>query len=230
MERNATVKLYSLGWREMRTYMFALLFIVGNIVLPQLCHLFPKGGLIMLPIYFFTLIAAYKFGFRVGLLTAVLSPLINSVLFGMPPAAALPIIMIKGVLLAGALDGVASCLIFMRLRFTREGNRCCCSLGNGKLPNPLVALIFPRTLDESCSRLILGIKMAQTLVGERLHDDVSETRLSSVGSDTCHGFPNPLADSTIGIVVETVHALRSHAFFNHVAVPSFPNGRCTIVH
>ena len=109
MESNATaIRLYSLGWREMRTYMFALLFIVGTIVLPQLCHLFPQGGLILLPIYFFTLIAAYKFGFRVGLLTAVLSPLVNSALFGMPPAAALPIIMIKGVLLAGAAAWIAS--------------------------------------------------------------------------------------------------------------------------
>ena len=109
MESNATaVRLYSLGWRETRTYMFAVLFIVGNIVLPQLCHLFPQGGLILLPIYFFTLIAAYKFGFRVGLLTAVLSPLVNSVLFGMPPAAALPIIMIKGVLLAGAAAWMAN--------------------------------------------------------------------------------------------------------------------------
>ena len=108
MESNATaVKLYSLGWRETRTYMFAVLFIVGNIVLPQLCHLFPQGGLIMLPIYFFTLIAAYKFGLRVGLLTAVLSPLINSMLFGMPPAAALPIITIKGVLLAMAAAWMA---------------------------------------------------------------------------------------------------------------------------
>ena len=108
MESNATVRLYSLGWREARTYMFALLFIAGNIVLPQLCHQFPQGGLILLPIYFFTLIAAYKFGFRVGLLTAVLSPLVNSVLFGMPPAAALPIIMIKGVLLAGAAAWMAN--------------------------------------------------------------------------------------------------------------------------
>lgn len=109
MENNATaVRLYSLGWHEMRTYIFALLFIAGNIVLPQLCHLFPQGGLIMLPIYFFTLIAAYKFGFRVGLLTAILSPLVNSVLFSMPPAAALPIIMIKGILLAGAAAWMAS--------------------------------------------------------------------------------------------------------------------------
>lgn len=109
MESNATtIRLYSLGWREMRTYLFALLFIAGNIVLPQLCHLIPQGGLMLLPIYFFTLIAAYKFGFRVGMLTAVLSPLINSVLFGMPPAAALPIITIKGMLLAGAAAWMAS--------------------------------------------------------------------------------------------------------------------------
>ena len=92
----------------MRTYMFALLFIAGNIVLPQLCHLIPQGGLMFLPIYFFTLIAAYKFGFRVGLLTAILSPLINSALFGMPPAAALPIIMVKGILLAGAAAWMAN--------------------------------------------------------------------------------------------------------------------------
>ena len=109
MESNATtIRLYSLGWREMRTYLFAFLFIAGNIVLPQLCHLIPQGGLMLLPIYFFTLIAAYKFGFRVGLLTAVLSPLINSALFGMPPTAALPIITIKGVLLAGAAAWIAS--------------------------------------------------------------------------------------------------------------------------
>ena len=109
MGSNATtIRLYSFGWREMRTYIFALLFIVGNIVLPQLCHLFPQGGLILLPIYFFTLIAAYKYGLRVGLLTAVLSPLVNSALFGMPPAAALPIIMIKGVLLACAAVWMAN--------------------------------------------------------------------------------------------------------------------------
>ena len=108
MESNVTaIRLYSLGWREARTWMFAMLFIAGNIVLPQLCHLIPQGGLMLLPIYFFTLIAAYKFGFRVGLLTAILSPLINSALFGMPAAAALPIIVIKGVLLAGAAAWMA---------------------------------------------------------------------------------------------------------------------------
>jgi len=99
MEAKA-LKLYSLNWHETRLWLFAALFIIGNIALPQLCHLYPQGGLMLLPIYFFTLIGAYKYGFRVGLLTAVLSPLVNSVLFGMPPAAALPVIVMKGVLLA----------------------------------------------------------------------------------------------------------------------------------
>lgn len=68
-----TVKLYSLNFRQAKTYWFTLLFVAGNLILPQLCHLIPQGGLILLPIYFFTLIAAYKFGIRVGLLTAVCS-------------------------------------------------------------------------------------------------------------------------------------------------------------
>lgn len=98
--KTSTVNLYSLSLRESRSLLFAALFIIGNIVLPQVCHLMPHGGLIFLPIYFFTLIGAYKYGWQVGLATALLSPLINSALFGMPPAAMLPAIMIKSVLLA----------------------------------------------------------------------------------------------------------------------------------
>ncbi|MDR1707994.1 MAG: ECF transporter S component [Prevotella sp.] len=97
-----TAKLYSLSYKEVKTYLFALSFIIGNIALPQICHLVPGGGLTWLPIYFFTLIAAYKYGLRVGLLTAILSPLLNSALFGMPPIAVLPAILIKSTLLAGA--------------------------------------------------------------------------------------------------------------------------------
>ncbi|MCQ2208207.1 MAG: ECF transporter S component [Paludibacteraceae bacterium] len=95
-----TLKLYTLEFRETRTYLFALLFIVGNIVLPQLCHLIPNGGHTWLPIYFFTLIGAYKYGMKVGLLTAIFSPLVNATLFHMPGAAALPAILLKGTLLA----------------------------------------------------------------------------------------------------------------------------------
>ena len=106
---NSNVKLYSLSLRDVRTYAFAALFIVGNIVFPQLCHaLIPKGGLIFLPIYFFTLIGAYKYGAKVGLLTALFSPIINSAFFGMPPVSALPMIVMKGVLLACAASVIAN--------------------------------------------------------------------------------------------------------------------------
>lgn len=95
-----TVKLYSLNYNRVRTYLAAFLFISGNIALPQLFHLIPQGGMTWLPIYFFTLIGAYKYGWKVGLLTAIVSPLLNSLLFGMPMPAVLPAILLKSVLLA----------------------------------------------------------------------------------------------------------------------------------
>lgn len=101
------VRLYSLPCDSIKTYVAVLLFVAGNIALPQLFHLVPQGGVTWLPIYFFTLVGAYKFGWRVGLLTAVLSPLVNSWLFGMPPATALPAILLKSCLLALLAGGTA---------------------------------------------------------------------------------------------------------------------------
>ena len=60
-----------------------------------------------MPIYFFTLIGAYKYGWQVGLLTALLSPALNSALFGMPALAVLPGIMVKSALLALAAAYIA---------------------------------------------------------------------------------------------------------------------------
>lgn len=102
------VRVYSLPFTAVKTYLTALLFVMGNVVLPQLCHLVPQGGMIFLPIYFFTLIGAYKFGWRVGVLTALFSPLVNSALFGMPAVALLPVILVKSTLLALAAPWVAS--------------------------------------------------------------------------------------------------------------------------
>jgi hypothetical protein len=102
LSMETSVKLYSLNCREAKMYLFASLFVAGNIILPQLCHLAPGGGLTWLPIYFFTLIAAYKYGLGAGMLTAVFSPVLNSLLFGMPMIASLPVILIKSGLLAVA--------------------------------------------------------------------------------------------------------------------------------
>lgn len=108
MKTTTSTAVYSLNYRESKTYAAAALFVVGNILLPQLCHLMPQGGLVWLPIYFFTLVAAYKYGLTAGLLTAVASPLVNSLLFGMPAAAVLPVILTKSVLLALAASFIAS--------------------------------------------------------------------------------------------------------------------------
>lgn len=104
----ANVKLYSLNYNDTKSYIAAALFVLGNILLPQLCHLMPQGGMTWLPIYFFTLVGAYKYGWKVGLLTALLSPLCNHLLFGMPAAAVLVPILAKSTVLAITAGFVAS--------------------------------------------------------------------------------------------------------------------------
>ncbi len=104
----SSIKLYTLNYNELKTYIVTLLFIAGNIILPQLCHLIPQGGIIWLPIYFFTLVGAYKYGWKAGLMIGIFSPIVNSLLFGMPAAAVLPSILFKSTLLAIAAGWAAS--------------------------------------------------------------------------------------------------------------------------
>ncbi len=103
-----SIKLYNLGYSTAKTYLFIALFVAGNIILPQIAHLIPQGGFIWLPIYFFTLIASYKYGVKVGLLTAVLSPIVNHLLFGMPAVGVLSAILLKSTFLALAAGFAAS--------------------------------------------------------------------------------------------------------------------------
>ena len=97
---SGAIQLQSLDCRSSKAYLLTFAFIIGNIALPQICHLIPNGGFIFLPIYFFTLVGAYKYGWKLGLLVAVFSPLVNNLLFGMPPMAVLPAVLLKSVLLA----------------------------------------------------------------------------------------------------------------------------------
>lgn len=105
---NTQSNIYQLQYTNVRAYLLATLFIIGNIVAPQICHLIPRGGFIFLPIYFFTLIAAYRYGIVTGIVTAICSPVINHLLFGMPPAAVLPILLVKSILLAIIASWMAS--------------------------------------------------------------------------------------------------------------------------
>ena len=49
MNTTKNIALHQLGISELKTYLLAVAFVIGNIALPQLCHLIPQGGL-MLPI------------------------------------------------------------------------------------------------------------------------------------------------------------------------------------
>lgn len=104
----STINLRQLTFADAKTYLTAAIFIAGNIILPQLCHLFNAGGPTWLPIYFFTLVGAYAYGWRVGFLTALASPLINSAFFAMPVPAVLPAILLKSTLLAGVAGFAAA--------------------------------------------------------------------------------------------------------------------------
>lgn len=90
----------TLSLRDLRLYGFVAAFAAGNLLLPLAVHAVPQGGLIFLPIFFFTLLAAYRFGIMAGVLTALASPLLNHALTGMPPSEVLFSVLAKSLLLA----------------------------------------------------------------------------------------------------------------------------------
>jgi len=98
METNA--RLYTLNFDEVKTYLWATVFVVCNMVLPQVFHLIPQGGIMFAPLSLVILAGAYKLGWKTGLLAAVASPLVNNLVFGMPAWGVLQVMMLKLVVLA----------------------------------------------------------------------------------------------------------------------------------
>lgn len=96
----ASVKLYTLNFDEARTYLWAALFVVSGMVLPQVFHLIPQGGIIFAPLSLVILAGAYKFGWKTGLMAAVATPLVNNLVFGLPVWGVLQVMMVKLVILA----------------------------------------------------------------------------------------------------------------------------------
>jgi hypothetical protein len=90
----------ALSLRDLRLYGFVAVFTAGNLAAPVAVHSIPQGGLIFLPIFFFTLVAAYRFGFAAGALTGLASPVLNFALTGMPPSAMLPTVLVQSLLIA----------------------------------------------------------------------------------------------------------------------------------
>lgn len=80
METTA-VKLYSTGYREAKTYLAAALFVAGNIVLLASAPRAAGRPAVAADLFLHAGRHPYKYGWRVGLLTALLSPVVNSALF-----------------------------------------------------------------------------------------------------------------------------------------------------
>ena len=102
-----SIKLYSLTYGEIRTYLAAAAFVACNIALPQLFHLIPQGGIIFAPLSLVILAGAYKLGWQAALMAAVASPLVNHMLFGQPGASVMPLMATKLSLLA-VIAGLAA--------------------------------------------------------------------------------------------------------------------------
>ena len=95
-----SVKLYAFNYDEVKTYLWAAVFVACNMVLPHLFHLIPQGGVIFAPLSFVILAGSYKFGWKTGLLAAVLSPLANHLVTGLPAWGVLQVMALKLAILA----------------------------------------------------------------------------------------------------------------------------------
>ncbi len=96
-----------------KTLYTAFLVAVG-IVLPMALHMIPNAGSILLPMHIPVLICGIVCGFPYGLLCGVITPLMSSLLTGMPPAPILP-----AMLCELAAYGLVSSLL---VRFVRTKN------------------------------------------------------------------------------------------------------------
>jgi hypothetical protein len=96
----ANVRLYALNYDEAKTYLWATVFVACNLVLPQVFHLIPQGGVIFSPLSLVILAGAYKFGWKTGLLAALASPLVNHAITGLPAWEVMPVMTLKLAVLA----------------------------------------------------------------------------------------------------------------------------------
>lgn len=96
----ATVRLYTLNYDEAKTYLWAVIFVACNLILPQVFHLIPQGGIIFAPLSLVILVGAYKFGWKTGLLAALASPIVNHLITGQPATEVMPVMTLKLVALA----------------------------------------------------------------------------------------------------------------------------------
>jgi len=89
--------LQVLSASKIKTIFFVFTFVFLAVITPMLAHYFGgvMAGRLFLPMPFFVLVAGLSLGWRAGLATALLVPVISYSLTGMPSGAILPFILIE---------------------------------------------------------------------------------------------------------------------------------------
>ena len=82
------------------TYLKASLFVALSVLTPLVMHYFSLGSTVLLPLLFITFFAAFRFGWAVGLLSAIVSPLLSNALTGMPPGIILYVVLAQCVVIS----------------------------------------------------------------------------------------------------------------------------------
>ncbi|MFC1939655.1 ECF transporter S component [Chloroflexota bacterium] len=84
-----------LKYNDIRSYVFTLVFVLLDILVPWVFHQFHLAGPTFLPMHIFVLIAGLAFGWRAGLIVGLLTPLTSYAVSGMPVLRVLPQIAIE---------------------------------------------------------------------------------------------------------------------------------------
>ncbi|MFC2017506.1 ECF transporter S component [Chloroflexota bacterium] len=84
-----------LEYTEIRSYIFASVFILLDVTVPWVFHQFHLAGATFLPMHIFVFVAGLLFGWRVGLMVGFLTPLASYAVSGMPVLQLLPQIIVE---------------------------------------------------------------------------------------------------------------------------------------
>lgn len=108
MQKYSPAVLKIESFKDLRLFALASIFTVANVLTPIIIHRFiPAGGQMFLPLYFFSLLAGLMYGWRVGVVTGLASPVLSFLLTGMPPVMILGFVLLKSSIL-GFSSGIFS--------------------------------------------------------------------------------------------------------------------------
>lgn len=95
----------TLSFTNVKLYIASIALATANVLAPIVLHQFGQTGQVLLPIYFFSLVAGLKFGWRCGLITALLSPMVSFWLTAMPARPIIGLVIVKSIML-GTISGL----------------------------------------------------------------------------------------------------------------------------